>query len=686
MRNSSSYIALIAVTLVALWPVVTCDFVNYDDSSYVYNNSHVKAGLDSANVIWACTTFYFANWHPITWLSYMLDAQMFGVTAWAYHLTNLVIHTAAAVVLYAALRRMTGSVSKSLFVAAVFAVHPLHVESVAWISQRKDVLSLFFGGITLWAYAGYCEKLRPGKYLLALVAFACSLASKQTLVTLPCVLLLLDYWPLRRIAQNDQNRESSDARPDHTEVASWWRLVWEKIPFFLLSGAASAVSVIAQKSSSGLAGLETHPIGFRLANALTSYVIYLRKTLWPVDLAVFYPPPTEGILVWQWAGAAALLTVLTVAAFIARKRHPCLIVGWLWFLGTLVPMIGIVQVGEQRLADRYMYFPLIGLLIAAAWSVPAAVLKTGWRTRMIFGCALSITLGFAVLAFFQARHWKDSITLFTHALDVAEPSSIAHNSLGRALHDLGKNTEAIVQFTKAIEVNPRDSFAHNNLAVEYQRQRRWDLATQHFYEALRLNPDYLMAHRNLGILWFSRGREENNRAYFPRAQQHLAKAVALEPQDIQANGYLGCVLSVMARYKEAEPHFQVVANLTPHNAAPYDLVAKWFLQTNQIDKAVVFLERAYTTQPAAVRKRRLRTAYEVLFQDVSSRQELEEFRGQIERWRELSPDSPRAHNAYGMLLLQSEEDQLAIEAFQRAIELDPQFDEARQNLQRALDK
>ena len=469
------------------------DFVNYDDPQYVYQNVRITNGSSFSNVAWAFTHIHSENWHPLTTITHMLDCQLYGLKAGWHHFTNVLLHTVAVVLLFLALQRMTGALWRSAFVAALFAIHPLHVESVAWIAERKDVLSAAFFMLTLLAYFHYTRAPSIGRYLILALVVALGLMSKPMLVTLPFVLLLLDYWPLRRFLAI----RAGGGR-------QLLQLIAEKIPLTALSAVSSIVTFLAQRGAIGWT--EQLPVSARISNAIVTYVVYIWQMLWPAKLAVFYPHPELRLPIWAIALAIIALVGITAAAFILRKRAPYLITGWLWYLGMLVPVIGLVQVGWQGHADRYTYLPQIGLYMAVTWTV--ADLTVSWRFQHIVLAAVAALL-VAVLswrAWLQTSYWRDSETLFTHALAVTSNNDVALNNLGIIYLDKGQLDEAISKLQAAIDLRPENGPAHDNLAKALLRKGRLPEAMVHYRKFLEIEPGNVEARNTLGTVLIQQGR------------------------------------------------------------------------------------------------------------------------------------------------------------------------------------
>lgn len=496
---------LAGACLWAFWDLRTHRFLNYDDAVYVTGNAYVRAGLSVPGAAWAFRNAAF-NWHPVTWLSHMLDVQLFGFAPGAHHLVSLLVHVANTLLLCLVLAAMTGYFCRSAVVAGLFAVHPLHVESVAWIAERKDVLCAFFWILSMGAYERYVRRPSGARMRLVGGTMLLGLMCKGMIVTLPFALLLLDYWPLRRWRpfERDGTGDGGDAMPSTTA----WRLVGEKALLFALAAAGSAVQVFAQRAVGAVVALEQMPASGRVANALVSYVGYLWKTVWPLDLAVYYPPVREGLPLWQVAGAGLFLCAVSAAVMFLGRRRPYLPVGWWWYVGTLLPVIGLVQIGEQAMADRYTYLPLIGIFVLVTWGlVDTFPPGRGFRIAAV-AATLCVLAGLTVATRRQVEYWRDSRTLFAHAVAVTEGNDLAHLNLGSALAEMGDLEGAIAHFEAALRIKPDSPRAHYNLGLACLRQDRWGPAIDHFRAAMAMSPDQRLAQYNLALALTRAGRPD----------------------------------------------------------------------------------------------------------------------------------------------------------------------------------
>ncbi len=593
---------LVLVTIALYWPAMRYDFVNYDDDLYVTSNVHVQNGLTLESIKWAFFNPVAANWHPLTMLSHMLDCQMFGLKPWGHHLTSVLLHAVNTVLVFLLLRSMTGAIWRSLLAAAAFGLHPLHVESVAWITERKNLLSGFFGLLALIYYARYARKRStvenretkarevpaldprpPGAakrsedgsaldYVLALFFFSLGLMSKPMLVTWPFVMLLLDYWPLERF-----------------KPGCAWRLVTEKIPFFALAVGASVVTYMVQQHEGAFWVGDNLLLGARSENALISYCRYLGKIFWPTDLAVFYPYPgywpLEQVLL-----ASVLIVGISALLFVKRRRYPFLLMGWLWFCGTLVPVIGLVQVGGQAMADRYTYIPSLGVLIFAIWGV--FELTRRWRYQVI---VLSVAGSAAIILCIgltrqQLGYWKDSEALFRHALEVTENNYLAHNNLGTGLFKKDQIAEAISQFQEVIRLKPDFPYAHNNLGLALDEKGQIDEAINQYQEAIRLKPDYAEAHNNLGTALGRKGQ-------INEAISQFQEVIRLKPDFAEAHSNLGNALLMKGQIDEATSQHREAIRLKPDYAEAHYNLGNDLYKKGQIDEAINQYQEAIRLKP-----------------------------------------------------------------------------------------
>ena len=498
-------IVLTILTLVVFWQVNQYDFV-FDDLAYVTGNSHVQSGITLDGFSWAFSTTDSEFWHPLTWLSLMFDYQLYGLNAGGYHLTNRILHILSTLLLFWLFCRMTGAIWKSAFVAALFALHPLHVESVAWIAERKDVLSGFFWMLTLCLYVYYTEKPAIKRYLLVLFSFVCALMSKPMVVTLPVIMILLDYWPLGRFQSHKSN-------------LILWQLK-EKIPFFIFSIIISIITLYAQYKPF----VKHFSFYSRIANAPVSFVTYLEKTFWPHDMAVFYPFSIQ-IPVWQVVGSILLIIVISIAVVAMMKRMPYLFVGWLWYAITLLPVIGIIQVGDFAMADRYHYLPSIGIAVMLAWGVPLLFPHEDMRKKILCPAVIIALAILAVLTWQQCGYWKNNTTLFSNALQVTKDNYLAHNNLGLTLFTEGNTEEAIYHYNKAIRIKTDYTYAYNNRGVAYNKLGQYQRAIEDYNESIRLKPHYADVYKNRGSAYFKL-------AQYQRAIDDYSEAIHLKPDYI----------------------------------------------------------------------------------------------------------------------------------------------------------
>jgi len=506
------------------------DFVNYDDPSYVTENEYVKAGITYRGLVWAFTSFHSYNWHPLTWLSHMLDVQFYGLNPAGHHLTSLLFHTANSLLLFGVLRKMTGAVWRSFSVAALFALHPLHVESVAWVAERKDVLSTFFWILAMGAYVDYARSRKTRHYLMVALFFLLGLMAKPMLVTFPFVLLLLDYWPLRRFRPHPADAGDAGVQPKGPTLTG---LLLEKVPFLVLAMASSAVTYVAQQKGGAIIHETSFPVNF--GNALISYVRYLWKMVWPHPLAVLYPFDPDAITPWKVAGAGSVLVLLSLLLLRQAKRRPYIPVGWLWYIVTLAPVAGFVRIGQHSIADRYTYVPLIGLFIIAAWGVDE--LRRTWRCnkRIIVSLALAVFTVISVVTVQQERYWRNSITLFERAIAVTENNPTAHKNLGLDYGKLGNVEKATLEgrisrmqgYQFEVKVNPENFEAHFKLGNAYSDLNRFSEAITEYQTAISLNKTNGQAYNALGIAYYNAGKIKD-------AREAFRTAVTIDPNFTEA--------------------------------------------------------------------------------------------------------------------------------------------------------
>src|SRR5262245_30695964 len=567
-------LGLIAVNLFIYAGVWAFDFVNYDDPGY-FDNSYVGAGLTWQGLSWAFRTGTMYNWHPLTWLSYMLDVQLFGLHPSVLHTTNLLLHIASTLLLFLVLYQMTGMAGRSSFVAGMFAAHPLHVESVAWISERKDVLSTLFWMLTLLAYVRYARQPRADRYLLVFGCLALGLMAKPMLVTLPFVLLLLDFWPLRRWQPGEKSTTAA-------------RLVIEKIPLVALAAMSSIVTFIVQKGSGAVARLDLLPMSERLQNMFIAYAAYIGKMLWPSRMAAFYVYYSR-IPSW-WIIAALALIMMSILAIKAAGKYPFVPVGWFWYLGTLVPVIGLVQVGLQSMADRYTYVPSIGLFIVVAWGLPEiSAIRPYWNSLLPAAAGLALLLC-AVTARAQTQYWSNTKVLWDHALEVTSNNYIAQNNLGGFLKQIGKPADALPHYQEAVRLKPDYADAYNNMGTVLAALGKPEQAIESYNEALRLNPEHAEGHQNLGIAMENLGRLDE-------ARVHLSEAIRLKPDFANAHNALASLFFRQGKIDEAVAEYSEAVRLRPDFSDAHSNLGAALLRKDRIDEAVGHFSAALRINP-----------------------------------------------------------------------------------------
>ena len=553
------YVALAVVTIATYAQVFDHEFVTYDDPDYITANPHVQAGLTWTGAAWAFSTGEAANWHPLTWLSHMLDWQLFGAQAGMHHLVSVLIHAASVLLLLALLKRMTGAVYRSAFVAFAFALHPLHVESVAWAAERKDVLSGLFFFLTLWLWLNYVDRPAIWRYLLMAFAFACGLMSKPMVVTLPLVAVLLDVWPLKRFGR---------------------RAILEQVPLAAMAVASAVITFLVQQRGGAVAALEQVPLSLRIENAVVSYVMYLVRFIWPSNLAVFYPYPD--LTWWKATLAVAVIALITVVV----RRRPYLITGWLWFVITLLPVIGLVQVGVQARADRYTYIPIIGLAIMLAWGA-AEFLPVKYAAA---GGAV-VCMAWTIVAWQDIETWQNSASLFQHAIESTGGNYLAYNGLGAVLRDQGRLDEAIANFESALRAKPHFADAQDNLGEALAANGQVAAALPHLLEARRLQPESLDVRINLGSALNQAGQPKD-------AEAEYRAALALRPESAEAHAGLGLALMAQGRAQEALPQLLDAIRIHPDSADAHYNLGNAYGALERPDEAIAQFTEAVRLKPS----------------------------------------------------------------------------------------
>ncbi len=612
---------VLLVTAATFWNVGSFDFIMFDDPQYVHDNPQVSRGISWPGLVWAFTQSHASNWHPLTWISHMLDVEVFGMNPGAHHWVNLAFHMLNSVLLFGVLLTMTCAVGRSALVAALFAVHPLHVESVAWISERKDVLSALFFMLTLWAYSSYSKQKSGRAYLLVIFFLALGLMSKPMLVTLPFVLLLLDFWPLQRI------------RIDHWRSRQWLALLIEKIPLFILVALSSVITYIVQRESGAVVELEAASAGLRLSNAVVSYGAYVAAMWWPADLAILYSFPAS-VAAWKVVTAALFLALITTLAGLGMRRYPFVPVGWFWFLGTLVPVIGLVRVGAQSMADRYTYIPLIGLFIIVAWGGYELLGRRAARRAPLWALSVLIIVLLAFASRTQIEHWKNAETLWIRSLAVTQNNYRVHGMYGKLLTERGQKADAVEQFRAAIRIKPNIAQIHTLLAQALADLGQPAQAIVHYQQSLALRPDLAYTYTGYGNALAAEGKLDEALA------QHQ-KSMELKADNPLAHNGMGLVLDEMGRSDEAIGHYRRAIELDPGFAAAHNNLAAAYAAAGNLEQAVSAIEIALKIQ------------------------------------------KDNTDYMYNLAVLLSQQGDLpsARQILRSALEIDPQFDAARQALQ-----
>jgi len=652
------------------------EFINYDDYQYIKDNWNIKSGFSSESISWAFTTFYAYNWFPITWLSHIFDYQLYGLNPKGHHLTNLLFHIANALILFMVLLRMTGKLWRCAFIAAMFAFHPLNVESVAWVAERKNVLSTLFWLLTMWTYIHYAEKPTIKKYGLVLLFFALGLMSKPMLITLPFVLLLLDYWPLRRLKLGQGGSENEVPVKSQYHVKSkLLKLMLEKVPLFVLTTGACILTFIAQQEGA-LINANNLSLPTRLTNVVVSYLEYLKKMIWPYDLAVFYPHPESNLAAWKWVVCFVVLVTITAISIKFIKKVPYFAVGWFWYIGTLIPVIGIVQVGHQAMADRYAYIPLIGIFIIVAWGVPELISKWNHKEKV-----LSVSVGIIILILLittwgQVSHWKNSISIFKHALKVANENSyntyLINYHLGDAFWNKQKAGEAIFHYKMAIKLNPDYALTYNNLGIILGSEGKTEEEFSHYKMAIKINPDVAEAHYNLGNVLNLKGEMKE-------AISHYKMAIKINPDYASAYNNLGNALGKQGKFSEAISHHKMAIKINPEYAQAHDNLGFALGAEGNNEEAISHFKMAVELKPDFAQ------AHNNLGFALGAEGNNEEAISHFKMAVELKPNFAQAHNNLGFALGVEGKTEEAISHHKMAVELKPDLVDAHYNLGNTLD-
>jgi tetratricopeptide (TPR) repeat protein len=687
-------IFLAAITWLVFGQTLWQGFINYDDDVYVYENAQVMGGLTLKNITWVFTHYDCNFYHPLTMLSLMLDHQLYGLHAGGYHLTNLLIHAASVILLFLVLRQMTGALWRSAFVAAVFAVHPLRVESVAWVAERKDVLGAFFFMLALGAYVRYVRKQSSlARYLMVVVIFELDLLCKPTAVTLPFVLLLLDYWPLQRF----------EISPLNFQRSTILRLILEKIPLLALAVAAGVVTYFAEGNA--VISVADISMPLRIGNALISYVVYLCQMVWPTGLSLLYSYPVKSRLLWESLLAFLVLAVISAGALLFWRKRPWFLVGWLWYLGMMVPMIGIIVITPAAHGDRFTYLPQIGLYVLLTWATADLCATWHHRRLVLGGCSTIILVALVFCAHKQTSYWRNNESLWTHTLACTTGNFMAHNNLGIALFQKGNVDEAIAHYQQAIRLKAGDAEAHINLGIALFNQGRTDDAISEYQIAIRLKPDDFRAHHNLGIALDKKGQTTDaisqfmetvrlkpdmaeaheslgsallNQGQLDAATSQFLETIRLDPNDAEAHYNLGTTLDKKGHADAAISEFQQAARLNPDNAVTHYNLGNDLLNQGRIADAISQFKAAIRSQPDYAE------AHNNLGSAFNQQGQTDEAIGQFQAAIRFKPDYPDAHYNLGVALLNQGQTDAAISQLQETIRLIPDFADAHNNLGVAL--
>lgn len=658
---------LTVATVAVYWQIQNFDFV-FDDHPYITENDHIQRGLTIENVIWAFTdgTRISNYWHPLTWISHLLDIQFYGMNASGHHLTNLLFHIANTLILFLVFKKMTGHLWRSGFVAALFALHPLHVESVAWVAERKDVLSTFFWLLAMGAYSRYAERPKINRYVLVLLFFVMGLMAKPMLVTLPFVLLLMDFWPLGRLQWGQEIEEGHIKTPKSSAVY----LVVEKVPFLVITVVASVAAYITQRQGGVVPAMDFALLKMQTTNAIVAYISYIGKMIWPVKLAAYYPHP--GMLpVWQVVGAGFLITCVSVFGVWKWRKFPYFSFGWFWFLGTFVPVIGIVKIGDFFMADRFTYVPLVGLFVITAWGIPEFVALKRPNKTLLATLAAALLLILAAVAWRQTGYWKNDITLFERARKVTTNNYGAHNNIGTALVRQGCTEEAVDHYLQALCIKPDYLKAHFNLAFVLEKQGRTNESIAHYLEALRIKPDYVEALYNLGSVFYKQG-------HLNEAVVHYLAALRIQPDHVESHNNLGNVFYEQGRLEEAVGHYLQVLQISPDDVKAHNNLGNALVKQGRIEEAAAHYSEALRIQPDYDEAHsNLGNAF---YKQGRINEAIEHY---LEALR-IKPNQSKLHINLGAALMKQGRTDESIEHYSTALRIKPDHVDAHYNLGAAL--
>ncbi|RJP89665.1 MAG: tetratricopeptide repeat protein [Desulfobacteraceae bacterium] len=698
-------LGLAVVTLAVYWQVHEFEFISFDDDIYVYENEHVKNGFTDDALLWALNPVSSdgAYWHPLTWLSHMIDVELFSLNAGAHHLVNLLFHVVNVLLLFLALQLMTGEAGKSAFAAALFALHPINVDTVAWVAERKNLLSTTFWMLTMLAYIRYARKPNIVRYLLVFSTLALGLLAKPMLVTLPCVFLLMDFWPLGRIRWSQTLPISPVA--DIYHPFQWHgiiRLGLEKVPLFALAFICIGLSLISLQSGDAAAGPATGPpLLLRWENAIVSYAVYLWKLVWPVNLAFYYPFPAS-IPAWQTTASCLLIVIVTVAAFHRIHKTPYLAMGWFWYIGTLVPVLGLIQGGLwPAMADRWAYVPFIGLYIIIAWGSADLLAAWGFNKKAIIFPAAALLCLISFLSFRQAGHWRNNRSLYSHAITATDNNFVAYNNLGNVCQAEGQTEAAIREYKKSLESNPVYTIAMFNLGVVMYAEKRYEEAIRYLSQALKLDPDYADAHNTLGQILIATGRPEE-------AIPHFLASIAIKPDNEKAHNTLSALLTGLGRYDEAVSHARQAMHIQPDYAEAYFNLGTALSRNGKMPEAIPYFLKAVEIQPEMADAHiSIANAYYALGKpdpaithyrktleiDISSayahtnlanalgaKGQSDEAIAHYRKAIAINPNVPETYNNLGVALVRKGDIAQAARCFQAALTLKPGYESALNNL------